>query len=900
MRFLALRAALRIARRDARRHRARSLLIITLIGLPVLILAVVDVGWRTYQLSPVQKLTREIGAADVAVRVYGGVGGTVDQDPKAWLGGNYWQPTEDGSTPPPPPTAADLTRVLPPGSRLITSVADAGGLNIRTKQGVQYAPLTGFRYDDPIASGMIAQTSGRAPRGATEVALTTHLAALTGLKTGDTLRDYGSRRSFTVVGVVQEAQHRHADEAFTVPAAVSSQAVGDPEYLIDTPMPVSWPQVRELNKIGFIAVARQPYLNPPPKDQIPSPGETGPKLSTSAAATIGLIAGMALLEVVLLAGPAFAVSARRQRRELALIAASGGARSHLRTVVLANGIVLGVTAGVVGALLGTGLVRVGIAIFGGRLDGIPGPFDVRPLELVGLALVAVVTALLAALVPAITAARLDVVAALAGRRGQTKIKRRVPTFGLSTAAVGVVVALLGASARSNVNLILAGVVITEVGLIILAPSAITAAAKLGRWLPFAPRLALRDASRNRASAAPAVAAIMAATVGTIAIALVATSQTDLNRRSYAPSLPANAALVELGDATQPGRAGVSAGAVAAVLRDKLDTKRVAPLEAVSNPACASSAVPNERCNVVQVQLDDPNGDGQNTGTSRVHASAFDSAVVDDGSAVSALFGVDLPRAETALRQGKVVIADSELVHDGKVTFWTSTYSTASDAEPVTHRFTVPGMAVAQGFPATQLILPPSVAAHVGVTTSVTGVVATLAHRPSTTERQAVNKALLDLDPLASRLMTEDGYTGSDTALWVLVAAAALLTLGAAAIATALANVDGRADLITLGAVGAAPRTRRIISAARAGVIAGLGCLIGTVAGFVPAVAWIHRQTNQAYVGYVGGGGAAAPLHLRLVIPWSLVAVAALGVPLIAALLAGAFTRSRLPIERSTF
>ena len=41
-------------------------------------------------------------------------------------------------------------------------------------------------------------------------------------------------------------------------------------------------------------------------------------------AVLGLIAVMALIEVVLLAGPAFAVSAREQQRSLALMAATGG------------------------------------------------------------------------------------------------------------------------------------------------------------------------------------------------------------------------------------------------------------------------------------------------------------------------------------------------------------------------------------------------------------------------------------------------------------------------------------------------------------------------------------------------------------------------------------------------
>ena len=76
-------------------------------------------------------------------------------------------------------------------------------------------------------------------------------------------------------------------------------------------------------------------------------------------AIVSLIVAMALLEVVLLAGPAFAVSARRQARTLALMAASGGTPRQARRVVLASGIVLGALAALLGAVLG---VVLGLAL----------------------------------------------------------------------------------------------------------------------------------------------------------------------------------------------------------------------------------------------------------------------------------------------------------------------------------------------------------------------------------------------------------------------------------------------------------------------------------------------------------------------------------------------------------
>jgi putative ABC transport system permease protein len=75
----------------------------------------------------------------------------------------------------------------------------------------------------------------------------------------------------------------------------------------------------------------------------------------------------------------------------------------------------------------------------------------------------------------------------------------------------------------------------------------------------------------------------------------------------------------------------------------------------------------------------------------------------------------------------------------------------------------------------------------------------------------------------------------------------VIALGAAAIATGLAAVDGRADLRTLGAVGATPRVRRMLALSRSGVIAGLGSVLGSVAGLGAGVAVLHSP-NRVYAG----------------------------------------------------
>src|SRR3954467_12675351 len=90
-RWSGTRAALRMARRDALRHRGRSVLVVVMIALPMLALAGADVLARTMQLSPAEKVTRNMGQADAVVTV---AGGHVQQTPSLSAGG--W--SSDGDT----------------------------------------------------------------------------------------------------------------------------------------------------------------------------------------------------------------------------------------------------------------------------------------------------------------------------------------------------------------------------------------------------------------------------------------------------------------------------------------------------------------------------------------------------------------------------------------------------------------------------------------------------------------------------------------------------------------------------------------------------------------------------------------------------------------------------------
>ena len=98
-------------------------------------------------------------------------------------------------------------------------------------------------------------------------------------------------------------------------------------------------------------------------------------------------------------------------------------------------------------------------------------------------------------------------------------------------------------------------------------------------------------------------------------------------------------------------------------------------------------------------------------------------------------------------------------------------------------------------------------------------------------------------------------------LLALLIGTTVITLGAAGIATGLAAADGRADLATLAAVGAAPRTRRLLAGAQALIVA---CArhrawrrrrLRSRGGLHQPAAPLHRRHPLGSGGVRGRGGA---------------------------------------------
>jgi putative ABC transport system permease protein len=903
------RTALRVARREARRAKGRSALVIAMITVPITALTFGAVTYDTFKLTPAEGADRLMGAGTAAV--VWPFEEPVEQEP---VSTEFWyRPARNVQPAPPKDTSTQrLTALLPPGSRAIPD--GRGTLNVRTATGTGSLTTRLLDYTDPMARGLLRQLAGRAPATADEVALTPAAVRRVGAGVGGTVRLADGSRTFQIVGVVEDPAALRAMTIVLHPGALP-QAAGDPadqRWLVATPGPLTWAQVRELNTHGVVAISRYVMTYPPSAGERYWQDNRSGAVQTQELGFGVLIGGLTLLEIILLAGPAFAVGARRRRRDLALVAANGGTPAQLRRLVLADGVVLGTLAAAAGVVLGILAAATTRRLVEEHLaHARSGGFRVFPLALAAIVTLAMVTGVLAALVPAWIAARQDVVTALAGRRGITRSRRRWVVVGAGLVAAGAVVAGAGAW-WINANAILGGLVLGELGLVLCTPAIVGLVGRLGRWLPLASRIALRNTSRNRTAAAPAISAVMAAVAGSLAIGVVFVADRARSQEAYQPTGRIGSVAVP----TMPYSETTvsrppSADPIAAAVRGALPVDRI---HEIGRATCA-----NADCFVGTRRP--PGRDCRYTGISRdltraeqraarrdprcakygdvYYGSLSYMTVIADPDAVGTLTNLpahEVERATAAIRAGAVLVTDELSVEAGKVTLTITTTAPANNGETTTDKpqermVSVDAYALPDGAGAPALIMSPATAQSLGLRRGSLVLLVATTRMPTIAE---LDRLRASLDSIGSGL-DPDVVRGPEPAgnrtLIILAIVAGIITLGAAAIATGLAAADGYADLGTLAAVGASPRVRRALSLNQSGVIAGLGSLLGVVAGVGASTAVLYALNR----GYADMWPAPAPYPI--VVPWLNVGVALLVVPLVAMLGAGLLTRSRLPIER---
>ncbi|WUH96997.1 hypothetical protein OHR68_26055 [Spirillospora sp. NBC_00431] len=602
-------------------------------------------------------------------------------------------------------------------------------------------------------------------------------------------------------------------------------------------------------------------------------GTAAPGPSAAESAITALVITMIVLEIVLLAGPALVVDARRRRRDLALVAASGGTGRHLRAVVLATGLLLGGIAAVGGAVLGLLAAAVAMPVIEAAGDEPFGPLRVPWLQLAVTMLFGAGSGALAALLPAGQAARMDVVAALAGRRDPSGATRRGwPIAGGVLVLGGMAMSVLGVRVLREFGAAFGAAAIV-LGLVVACPSIVGATGRLAPRLPLPLRLAVRDGARNRARTAPAVAAIMAAVAGVTALAIGGASDFRQDQIEYRATLPMGTTMI-LAPRTGADKAEQA-------IRRDLPGVPVLPLKVLPGPGgyCESdAAVCPALVFTAPEDLEVTTGVLEN--------------VVGGPREARLLLGRDDPAVTSALEAGKVVLFQARPTSGGTTTATVTTWE--NDAQRTLRRIEGLPAVAASGDPHVRAIVPPEVARKIGmpVRTEAFGV-DRADHRVTEAEQARLERTMSAFDiGFEHEVYVERGFTESFGGVASLLAAvAAVLALGGALIATGLAAADSRPDLATFAAVGARPRTRRLLTMGQAAFVAGLGCWLGVAGGLVPGLAAARTLTGQTeHPGAADHG----PI---IDIPWTLLLGVGVAIPLVTAIAAGAFTRGRLPMTR---
>jgi len=840
---------IRLAWREAVRAKARSALVVVLIALPVLGVTVASVLLSTTRVSGPESLDRRLGSADALVTATGAGRAFQLPDPDAGY-------ASEGSG---RQSEADVRRLLAlPSDAPVVPVTRGSG-QLRLGDALLPVDVVGADLAAPITDGLFRLRDGRWPAGDDEVVVNSALAER-GVAVGDSVDLGGPSRR--VVGIADSAQER---TAYVVAGRFDD--VGQAGWLVGGG-PVDWSEVQALNAVGFTVLSRQVVLDPPPASSFP------PQVRDSLEsrwqdylAVVVLVVVMALIEVVLLAGPAFAVQARRQSRSLALMAAAGATPRHLRRAVLAYGLVLGGLGVVTGLALGVVSARLLVPVAQRFSDTWIGPFQVVWWQLAAIAAFGLVSALLAAVVPAWIASRQDVVAVLAGRRGDAAPSYKSPVLGVLLLAVGVAAAAWGATTRGFVGVyaIAGAAIVAVLGMVLLVGTATVLVSRLVGRFPVPVRFAARDAARHRTRTVPAVAAVAATVAGVVALGIANESDNAASAATYEPQLSRSWGVVLLPGAQDPDaalrlldQAGIEAQPVLA-LSDYTDTSwREVRLRWPGSRSVMRSS-------------------SGALGTQDVVADALPEALP--------LSAAERARGNAALAAGDVVVfVDEDVSHStGRIRLATSSSRSPWTEVPLT-------FLQGQRFDALSTVIPTRVAAGLGEPR-----VALYAFR-SSLDHAAEQRLTERLAGLGAHVYVEHGFQREQSTViifWILGAVGALLMLGGTLTATFLALSDARPDLATLSAVGAVPRTRRAIAGAYALVVGLLGALLGVVVGMIPGVAVTYPLTSNRWA--PGDASTAAfPDHV-LAVPWGMIGGLVVALPLLTALVVGLTARSRLPL-----
>ena len=913
------RVASRLARRQLRHTMLSSVLIGTLVLLPIAAMAAYAVIGASMIGTPQERVTAELGRMQAWISVGGPPGGGFWQAPTdpTWTG--Y---TDDSALAREGTPIADATTVLPSGTEAIRVVESI--VRVQTPDGVTGIPAWGGDVWDPRFEGRYDVLEGAAPKTDREIMATPATLERLGITIGDEVVLTDSDRTYTVVGTLDSAVLSDATAALFLPS--SAALAGEARWYLPD-LPLSWPEVEKLNEDGVVAYSRPVILDPPRLTANTIQGSSTADDGALWTVLIVLIAGglFSAYVVVMLAGAAFAVAARRQQRSLAVAASVGASASDLRRVILLQGTALGLVSGTLGLALGVGAATLIMTLFADGSATQFWGFHVPWPVLAGILTFSVLVGTAAAAAPARTVARSDTLSALRGaRRPQTPRASR-PIWGSILLLVGVGLTIGSAFAVLAIGAtgipwdsplrtipplgIVIGPILVQLGILLSGRWLLWVTAKALSRLSLAARIAARDAAANSSRTVPAFAAIAA----TVFIAVFAIGQTSMQNawtaREWGYQAPVGTLAISIQEdgtaAPIDGARAVDATRAAIELAEGAGASGTAVISRQREvwAYATSGDVPADETRVIAVlpkrHLLDPASESSfMNGQNRPNPIA----VISAGDIEAALGTALSPAQRAAYRNGAAIVSDPRWVTGGTIdvaawtgreafdgempdNIWTRWEGAPSSSDPIWER-KVDAIVLDLPHQAVAVAIAPETAADFDMVAQPSLVIASFDSPIPVDVRDRVQEQAdtVNTDGWSIAPYFEDGPP--DDSLWMIpiLGAVGVLVLGASGVALSLARFERRPDDATLSAVGGTDGLRRRIGFWQGLIIAGFGTIAGAAAGVLPPIGFAIQSRDTLLIHDV---------------PWLVLALLAVALPLAIALVSWLVPPRKAELTRRT-
>ena len=815
--------------------------------------AVIRWGWRLFRREWRQQLL-VLGLLTVAVAatIWGASVVTNAQIPPGYptFGTGAAQVTLPGTD---PQLTADIAAIA--GRWGPADLIEKQNITTGTRQSVQLrAESPHGHYNGPL----LGLVSGTYPAGPDQVALTSQVAARYGAHAGGTWHAAGP--TWRVTGIVQ-----------------------DPSNLADQFALVAPGQIRHPSQVIMLLgpAAAQELLSDQTVPGVPAATVSVPTQQVSGVSPAVLILmveilGLAFIGLVSVAS--FSVMAQRRLRALGMLGAIGATERNLRLVMIAGGLVVGVVAALAGAVLGLA-AWIAYAPTVQRDTGHAVDAANLPWWAFGIGIVlAVATSALASRRPAKAMAAVPVVTALSGRPAPPKAVHRSALPGVIVFAAGLACLASagglngvagGNGGQRHALFLLGGLVITIIGVCLLAPLAISVlAAGAGPRLPVAIRIALRDLVRYRARSGAALAATTFAVFLAMGICVVASIKFDNPLNWIGPNLSSSQLTVGAAQSPGPGQMEQFSAAQLAILTTRVNTL-AASLHA--------SAVPLETsANLYQV------------GTRAHSVQNFTGPAGDDSVYVAtpqllATYGIKAAQIAPGtdiltMRPGLAGVPRLEMIftpprtcNDNDPTCGNGPQPGADGGPPCTlSNYCLAGPAIAtvsslpSGTSAPNTLVTEYAVSKYHIQTQLSGWLIQ-APAPLTAAQLSAVRHFGHTNEVQVQTATRNpslaDFTRGATALGIVIALSML------AMSVGLIRSETAPDLRTLTATGASGATRRTITAATAAALGLLGAILGTAGAVIAGMTWTHSGPTAT----VGG------------VPPSDILILLIGLPLVAAI-----------------